>query len=63
MIEFLLIAQLVYDTEMSDPRVLECAAQVGVAPESRDFTFTQFQEFLQCRRDNGSFDGSRMDVV
>jgi hypothetical protein len=63
MIEFLLIAQLVYDTEMSDPRVLECAAQVGVAPESRDFTFTQFQEFLQCRRDNGSFEDSRHDVV
>ena len=63
MIELLLISQLMYDNEMSDPRVLECAAQVGVAPESRDFTFTQFQEFLECRRDNGSFDGSRHDVV
>ena len=63
MIEMLLIAQLVYENELDDPRVLECAAQVQVAPQSRDFTFTQFQEFLECRRDNGSFEGSRFDVV
>lgn len=56
MIELLLIAQLAYPHELEDPRVLECAAQIGVDPESRDFTFAQFQQFLDCRRANGSYD-------
>ena len=55
MIELALIAQLVYPYEMSNPAVVQCAAEVGVDPRSRNFTYQEFQDFLDCReRTTGS---------
>lgn len=49
MFEFILLAQLVFPEEMDKPKALECAAEIGVDPSSRDFTYTEFQRFVECR--------------
>ena len=55
MFDFILIAQLLTPAEMDNPNLIRCAAIAGVEPTSRDFTFTEFQEYLDCReRTTGS---------
>ena len=55
MFEIILLAQLLTPAEMEDPRLMRCAAIVGVEPTSRDFTFAEFKDYLDCReRTTGS---------
>jgi len=49
MFEFILLAQLLTPAEMEDPRLVRCASIVGIEPTSRDYTFTEFREYLDCR--------------
>ena len=55
MFEIILLSQLLSPAEMKDPNLIRCAAIVGVEPTSRDFTYTEFKQFLDCReRTTGS---------
>ena len=49
MFEIVLLAQLLTPAEMEDPRLVRCAAIVGLEPTSRNHTFTEFQQYLDCR--------------
>lgn len=52
MFEFILLAQLVLPHEMDNEVILQCAAEVGVEPTTKDFYYTEFKQYMECRRRN-----------
>ena len=52
MFEFVLLANIVFPSEMNIPGVIKCAEEVGIELDTKEFEHVKYQDFLECRIKN-----------